>query len=39
MKYDLIKQQLENLYDLKSEKSGLLMGMSSIVNKGHPCWR
>ncbi|WP_237503475.1 DEAD/DEAH box helicase [Pseudomonas syringae] len=38
MKYDLIKQQLENLYDLKSDKSGMLMGMSSIVNKGHPEW-
>ncbi|WP_426234794.1 DEAD/DEAH box helicase [Pseudomonas sp. TWP3-2] len=38
MKYDLIKQQLEMLCDQTSDKTGLLMGLSHIVNRGHPEW-
>jgi hypothetical protein len=38
MKYDLIKQQLEQLCDGNSEKAGLLMGLSHIVNRGQPEW-
>lgn len=38
MKYDLIKQQLEMLCDETSDKTGLLMGLSHIVNRSHPEW-
>lgn len=38
MKYDLIKHQLEMLSDQTRDKTGLLMGLSHIVNRGHPEW-
>lgn len=38
MKYDLIKHQLEMLCEETSDKTGLLMGLSHIVNRGHPEW-
>jgi len=38
MKYDLIKHQLEMLCDQTRDKTGLLMGLSHIVNRGHPEW-
>ena len=38
MKYDLIKKQLELLCDQNSDKAGLLMGLSHIVNRGQPEW-
>lgn len=38
MKYDAIKEQLERLSDQSNNKSDLLMGLSHIVNRGHPEW-
>ncbi|WP_231977945.1 DEAD/DEAH box helicase [Pseudomonas reinekei] len=38
MKYDFIKKQLELLCHQNSDKAGLLMGLSHIVNRGHPEW-
>lgn len=38
MTYDAIKEQLERLSDQSNNKSDLLMGLSHIVNRGHPEW-